>query len=71
VYSFDSRATRAAASLSLARKLSCGVVGETIAVAVPPLSMSSSDFCTDQSSRGELWGTPAFFIAATQFGGEM
>jgi len=42
---------RAALSLSLSRKLSCGVVGEHIDVAMPALSMSSSDFCTDQLSR--------------------
>jgi hypothetical protein len=35
VYSFDSRAMRAAASWSWSRKLTCGVVGETIAVAMP------------------------------------
>ena len=32
----------------------CGVVGETIEVATPPLSMSSSVFCTDQCSSGGL-----------------
>jgi len=56
--------------LSPARKLSCGVVGEQIAVAVPPWSMSSSDFCTDQLFSG---GLPrlAFFTASSQVGGEM
>ena len=68
-YSFDSRAMRAAASLSWSRKFTCGVVGETIAVAMPAWSMSSSDFCGDQLTIGGLsrW---AFFTASSQDGGE-
>src|ERR1700704_2634105 len=70
VYSFDSRARRAALSLSLPRKLSCGVVGEHIAVAMPALSMSSSDFATDQLASGGL-ARFAFFTASSQVGGEI
>src|SRR5262249_60234101 len=68
VYSFDSRATRAAASLSWSRKLTCGVVGETIAVAMPARSMSSSDFCGDQLTIGGV-SRLAFFTPASQDGG--
>src|SRR5882672_8332539 len=68
VYSFDSRAMRVALSLSVSRKLSCGVDGEHIDVAMPALSMSSSDFCTDQLSRGRL-ASFAFFSASSQLGG--
>src|SRR3981189_520751 len=70
VYSFDSRARRAALSLSLPRKLSCGVVGEHIAGAMPALSMSSSDFATDQLASGGL-ARFAFFTASSQVGGEI
>src|SRR5262245_17028013 len=70
VYSFDSRARRAAVSLSLPRKVSCGVVGEHIAVAMPALSMSSSDFATDQLASGGL-ARLAFFTASSQVGGEI
>jgi hypothetical protein len=49
--------------------LTCGVVGETIAVAVPARSISSSDFCGDQLTTGGL-SRLAFFSASTQAGGE-
>ena len=32
----------------LAEPVTCGVVGEVIEMATPPLSISSSVFCTDQ-----------------------
>ena len=68
-YSFDSRAMRAACALSV-MNLTCGVVGEVIAVATPPLSMSSSVFCTDQLAIGGL-ARLAVFTASSQVGGEM
>ena len=67
-YSFDSRATRAASALS--NGLVCGVVGEVIEVATPPLSMSSSVFCTDQLAIGGLVRF-IFFNPSSQLGGEM
>ena len=46
VYSLLSRAMRTASSLP--RNEMPGVVIEAMEVATPDLSMSSSDFCTDQ-----------------------
>ncbi len=65
-YSFDSRETRTAASLPSG--VTCGVVGDRIAVATPPLSMSSIIFWGDQfDSRKSL--RPITSIALSQDGG--
>ena len=52
---------------SLPSGVTCGVVGDRIAVATPPLSMSSSDFCTDQCAIGGL-AAPISFMACSQLG---
>jgi hypothetical protein len=66
--SLDSRAMRIATSLPSG--VTCGVVGEVIEVAMPPLSMSSSVFCTDQFFRRKSV-RPMMSIAASQVGGTM
>jgi hypothetical protein len=66
-YSFDSHATRTAVDLS--SPITCGVVGEVMAVATPPLSMSSSVFCTDQFVIGGL-SLLILLTASSQVGGE-
>src|SRR5436309_2358305 len=53
---------------SLPSGVTCGVVGDTIEVATPPLSISSSVFCTDQCTSGGLL-RPIRFIASSQLGG--
>jgi hypothetical protein len=68
VYSLDSRATRAASAGG--RKLTCGVVRDTMAVAVPALSISSSERCTVHAVTGGV-SRPAFFNASNQVGGTM
>ena len=45
------------------------MVGEVIAVATPPLSMSSSVFCTDQFASGGLV-RPMMSMASSQVGGD-
>ena len=55
--------------MALSSPVTCGVVGDVIAIATPPLSMSSSDFCTDQFTIGGL----SFFMlltASSHVGGE-
>ena len=55
---------------SLPSGVTCGVVGEVIAVATPPLSMSSIDFWIDQLLSGKSL-RPMMSIAANQAGGTM
>ena len=67
-YSLNSRAILTATSLPSG--VTCGVVGEVIEVATPPLSMSSRSFCTDQFFSGKSL-RPITSIAANQVGGTM
>src|SRR3954467_6884038 len=65
-YSFDSRQTRTA--VSLPSGVTCGVGGDRIAVATPPLSMSSTIFCGDQFDSGKSL-RPITSMAFSQDGG--
>jgi len=68
LYGTDFPYRRAAVGASI--PWSCGVVGDVIAVATPPASMSSMVFWTDQFTSGGL----SFFIllsSSIQLGGEI
>ncbi len=67
-YSLDSRASRAASSAG--KSPTCGVVGDVMAVATPPLSISSIVFCTDQFVIGGL-SFPMRVTALSHVGGTM
>ena len=68
-YSFE-LARNAGRDVGLPSGVTCGVVGDVIDVATPPLSMSSIIFCTDQFTSGGVV-RPITCIASIQLGGTM